>query len=379
MVKLSACLYQFLVALAALLALTVATVVQGRSGLRTTLFVLQVLQSPVKPQSWFTPRPVREVVQYPIAVGYAEAHVYRPADGRPRAAVVLALGVAPLGFEDPDAVNVGEALARAGVVVMFHWSPSMGQRTRLEPEEIANIVSAFEFLESCPYVDPRRVALGGFCVGASFAIVAAADARIRDRVIVIYAFGPYYDAGTLVLEAASREVNSKGQKIKWEPDALTSKLLANEFINLLEVPREADLLARKYLNGEHISADEMGGLSTEAREVMGLLDGVGPEQARAIYDRLPERFHRGIDRVSPARHISGLRGRLLVMHDRDDEVVPAAESRRLVEAAEGLVDVRYTEFVAFDHVTPRDEGMAGLLRQGLRLYRHMRDVLSIAY
>ena len=75
----------------------------------------------------------------------------------------------------------------------------------------------------------------------------------------------------------------------------------------------------------------------------------------------------------------GYVGRLLVMHDRDDEVVPAAESRRLVEAAEGLVDVRYTEFVAFDHVTPRDEGMAGLLRQGLRLYRHMRDVLSIAY
>ena len=371
-------LFRILAALGVLLALMAATLLQGRSGFRTTLFVLQVLQAPVKPQSWFTRTPVREVVQYPVASGTAEAHVYRVPDGKPRAAVVLALGVAPLGFEDPDAVIVGDALARAGVVVMYHWSPSMGQRSRIEPDQIDNIVSAFEYLEEQPYVDHSRVAIGGFCVGASFALVAASHARIRDRVLVIFVFGPYFDAESLVLESASREVVFEGQTTRWEPDELTIKVLANEYIQALEFPWEADLLARRYLEGELIPPEELEGLSSEARGIMCLLDGVPLPEAQAIFAGLPDRFHQGIARISPARHISGIRGRLLVMHDRDDNIVPVAESRRLVQSVAELVDVRYTEFVAFDHVTPRDEGIIGLARQGLLLYHHMREILRIA-
>ena len=371
-------LLRILAAFGVMLALIAAAAVQGRAGFKTTLFVLQVLQAPVKPQSWFTQAPVREVVKYPVASGTAEAHVYRLPDGKPRAAAVLALGVAPLGFDDPDAVNLGEALARAGIVVMYHWSPSMGQHSRIEPDQIDNIVSAFEYLEEQPYVDRSRVAIGGFCVGASFALVAASNARIRERVLVIFVFGPYFDAKSLVLESASREVVFEGHTRQWQPDEMTIKVLANEYIRTLESPWEAELLSRKYLEGELVNPEDLERLSSEAQGIMCLLDGVPLPQAKAIFAGLPDRFHDGISKISPESHISGIRGRMLVMHDRDDNVVPAAESRRLVQAVKGLVDVRYTEFVAFDHVTPRNEGISGLARQGTSLYRHLREILKIA-
>ena len=315
---------------------------------------------------------------YPTATGFAVGQIYRIPDNKPRAAAVLSLGVANLGFEDPDAVNLGYALARAGIVVMYHWSPVMGLQSRIEPGEIDNIASAVEYLKEQPFVDGTRVGIGGFCVGASLALVAAAEPRIRDDVLVVFAFGPYFDGRTLLLEAASREVRHGGTQVSWEPAPITMKVLANEYIGTLERPAEAELLRRRYLEGHEISARELEGLSPEAHGILKMLDGVGRPQAEAIYEAFPDSFHRGIARISPSQHMDGIRGRLLLMHERDDKVVPAAESRRLAETLEGRNSLRYTEFVAFDHVTPRDEGTLALIRQASRLYLHMHDVLRIA-
>ena len=54
---------------------------------------------------------------------------------------------------------------------------------------------AFQYLKSREYVDSNRVGMGGFCVGASFALVAAADPRIRRDVVFVNAFGPYFKRG----------------------------------------------------------------------------------------------------------------------------------------------------------------------------------------
>ena len=367
-----------LTALGSLLALVIAFALQGRAGFKTTLFVLQVLQTPVKPQSWFTKEAIREVVYYPGSLGMSEAQVYRPPNARPNAAVALCLGVANFGFDDPDAINLGNALARAGIVVMYHWSPGMGLHFKIDPDQIDDIVRAFMYLETQSYVDPARVGLGGFCVGASFALVAAADVRIRDRIVVVNAFGPYFDAETLVLEAASREVVFEGGPSRWDPDELTTRVLANEYIETLDRPSEADILGRKYLADEPVTAEELSELSQDALEIIQLLEGVELSKAREIYERFPDKFHRDIRRISPSRYISDVRARLLVMHDRDDRVVPAAESRRLYEAVRDRSDARFTEFVAFEHMTPRDDGIVVFFRQAARLYRHMSDLIRIA-
>ncbi len=372
-------LFQFLVVLGALLTLFIAITPQGRAGFHTALFVTQVLDVPVKPQSWFTSEPLRHEAHYPSSDGTAAADVYRPADGGPHAAVALFLGANAAGRDDPDVINLGNALARAGYVTMFHWSPSMALKANIEPAETGNLVWAFQYLSEREYVDPERVGLGGFCVGASFALVAAADPRIQGRVHFVNAFGPYFDAETLLLQAASRSVVYDGERTPWEPDRLTLRVLANELIETLDAPADIDALTRRYLDNQGLTPAELDALSPQARTVTGLLDGTTPENAAALYATLTAGFRQDLAAISPSAHVDNIRARLLVLHDRHDRLVPAAESRRLLAATQGRGDVRYTEVLAFEHVRPSGGGIGALLEEAFRLYRHMYDIIRIAW
>ena len=370
--------FQFLVVLGALLTLFIAVTPQGKAGFHTILFVTQVLDIGVKPQAWFTDEPLRHEAHYQSSDGTTVADVYRNPDGKPRAAVVLFLGANAAGRDDPDVVNLGNALARAGYVTMFHWSPSMALRANIEPAETGNLVWAFQYLSERGYVDPERAGLGGFCVGASFALVAAADPRIRDQVYFVNAFGPYFDAETLLLQAASRSVVYDGERTPWEPDSLTMRVLANELIETLDNPADIDALTRRYMNNQALTPAELDALSPQARTVAGLLDGTTPEDAASLYANLPSDFRRDLTEISPTAHVRDIRARLLILHDRHDRLVPAAESRRLLAATEDRGNVRYTEVLAFEHVRPSGGGIGALLGEAFRLYRHMYDIIRIA-
>ena len=371
-------LFQALVVIVALLVLFIAVTPQGKAGAQTVLFVTQVLDLPIKPQTWFTGEPLRHEVHYPSSDGTTVADVYRIDDGKQRAAVVLFLGANAAGRDDPDVVNLGSALARAGYVVMFHWSPTMALRANIEPAETGNLVWAFQFLSEREYVDLDRVGLGGFCVGASFALVAAADPRIQEQVHFVNAFGPYYDARTLLLQAASRSVEYDGERTPWDPDKLTKRVLANELIETLQSPEDVNALTRHYMNGEALTAEEVEGVSPQAATIMQLLDGTSPEEAEALYETLPMDFRQDLTGISPSTYVDDIRARLLIMHDRNDQLVPAAESRRLLAATEDRGDVRYTEVLAFEHVRPQGGGIGDLLAEAGRLYRHMYSIIRIA-
>ena len=371
-------LFQFLVVLGALLTLFIAVTPQGKAGFHTVLFVSQVLEIGVKPQTWFTEEPLRHEVHYQSSEGSTVADVYRPPDGKARAAVVLFLGANAAGRDDPDVVNLGIALARAGYVAMFHWSPTMALKANIEPAETGNLVWAFQYLSEREYVDSKRTGLGGFCVGASFALVAAADPRIRDDVYFVNAFGPYFDAETLLLQVASRSVMYDGTLTPWEPDRLTMRVLANELIETLDAPSDVDALTRRYMNNQALSPEEANALSPQARTVATLLDGSTPEEAAALYSQLPGDFRRDLASISPSSHVDNIDAKLLVLHDRNDRLVPAAESRRLVDSLQNRGDVRYTEVLAFEHVRPSGGGIGDLLAEALRLYRHMYSIIRIA-
>ena len=374
----SSWLFQFLVVVGALLTLFIALTPQGKAGFHTVLFVTQVLDIGIKPQAWFTGEPLRHEVHYQSSDGTTVADVYRPDDDRQHAAVVLFLGANAAGRDDEDVVNLGKALAGAGYAVMFHWSPTMALRANIEPAETGNLVWAFQYLAEREYVNLDRVGLGGFCVGASFALVAAADPRIAGQVHFVNAFGPYYDARALLLQAVSRSVEYDGERTPWDPDRLTMKVLANELIETLDDPDDINVLTRRHLDLEAVSSEELDALSPQGKTVAQLLDGTTPEQAEELYQSLPRQFRADLEGISPSTYVDDIRAKLLIMHDRNDRLVPAAESRRLLAATQDRGDVRYTEVLAFEHVRPSGGGLGDLLAEAARLYRHMYSIIRIA-
>ena len=180
--------------------------------------------------------------------------------------VLLFLGANATGRDDKDVVNLGYALSRVGFVTMFHWSETMGMRHNIDPDEIENLVWAFQYLTSQDFVDRDRAGMGGFCVGASFALVAAADPRINDEVRFVNAFGPYFNGSDLLLQFGSRSRFYEGEREPWEPDQLTRRVLANELIDTVDDPRAKEMLQLRFLADQDVSMDGLAELDPQARE-----------------------------------------------------------------------------------------------------------------
>ncbi len=353
------------------------------TAIQTAAFAAQVLPSPVKIQPGITAEPRRLTTTFQRHDGTdADADIYVIPDGRRRAGLLIFLGANAAGADDPEVVNLGQALARAGFAVMYYWSPTMGLQAQVDAGEIPNIVAGFEHLSQQQYVDPQRVGMAGFSVGASFALVAAADERIADDIAFVNAFGGYYDTADLMTQIAAGRAVSDDTETRWEVDRLTQRVYNNMLIGALSDPAHREA-AQAIAAGAGYEAP--AGLPVDAAAALSLLAGADSiAQAQEIYDRLPPDFQAQVDSISPSHHVGEWSGDTVmrVMHDRGDPLIPVGESRRLVDALRQQrpdVAVSYTETDIFRHVRPdADRDLQSLLRGAGQLYRHMYHIIAVA-
>ena len=322
------------------------------TAVHTAAFATQVLPSPVRIQSGLAPPPARLTTTYAAPDGNpVAADIYVIPDGRQRAGVVVFLGANAAGADDPDVVNLGQALARAGFAVLYHWSAALGTHGNIDPAEIDGLVAAYRHLQQQDFVAAERVGLAGFSVGASLALVAAADARIAHQVAFVNAFGGYNDAGDLLVQiAAGRTLDGA----PWTVDALTRRVFENE---VAESGTDVDAILR---------------------------GAVGLDAAQRWYAATPPAFREQVRAVSPAAHLVGLHPQtaILLMHDRGDRLIPVGESRRLNAGLRQLADgpaVKYTETDIFRHVRPdSDTELRPLLKGAAQLFGHTYGIIARA-
>ena len=327
------------------------------AALHTAAFVGEMLPGPVKVQHLLTPEPHRMTTTFLQHDGTLdEAEVFVIPDGKKRAAVLIFLGATPHGTDDPEVVNLGWALARTGFAVMFYWSETMGLETRLDPNAVGDMVAAFQHLAQQDFVDPERLGLAGFSVGASFALVAAADPRIADDIAFVNSFGGYYDLAGLIAQITAGRALDGATETPWEVDELTGKVFTNT------------LLAEPASDASH-----------------ALREGVDSVlEAQRVYDGLPAIFRSDVDSVSPSHHVGQWSNDtiLRVMHDRGDAVIPVGESRRLVAVLHQErpdLEVYYTETDIFRHVVPDTETKwVPLLGGAWQLCMHMYHIIRVA-
>lgn len=350
-------LYIFALVVAVVIVAALALFRPITTAIHTAAFAAQVLPSPFKPQPWLAGEPehiVAEFTRYDGSTGTGDIYVIP--DGKRRAGVVVFLGANAAGSDDPDVINLGQALARAGFAVMYYWSPIMGERAQVDAGEIANIVAAFDYLRRQELVDPDRVGLAGFSVGASFALVAAADPRIADSIAFVNAFGGYYDTADLMVQIAAGRAIDNGGDVPWEVDRLTRQVYDNMLTPELE--------------------------SSAARALLEGTDSIA--EARGRYAELPESFRAEVDSIAPSHHIYlwSPDTVMRVMHDQGDPLIPVGESRRMVQALQQQrpdVPVYYTETDIFRHVRPDAEtDLKSMLRGAFQLYRHMYHIVAVA-
>jgi len=343
----------------------------AHAHVRTIGFAIRLMPIfPSRPIDWLTRAPVVETVRYETKEGPVTTELYRPPGRGPHPAVVLCLGVVPFGVDHPQIPRLKVALARFGFVALIHWSPAMRDR-RLVPEDTARVAAAYDYLVRRPDVDATRSGLFGTCVGGSFALLAAAEPVIRDRVAFVGAFAPYSSLWTFVRDIASLTRANGGAVLPWTVDPLTHEVFVRSVTETLP-PREGDALRDAYSAGPPTA---LSGLSVEGQAVQRLLAAPDRDSAELALRQVPQALRERLDAMSPLQHLGEIRAPLIMIgHDRDDLVIPVGESRRLAVELSPRAGATYTEYAMFEHADPTKRKLSPL-----RLARELRTFYTSLY
>ncbi len=320
-----------------------------RNMVRATLFLAEVLAViPVRPLAWLTRSPDRQQITFEGPYGNCVGYLYRPAGGGRRAGLVLFLGAAEVGPDDPRVQRLADGLARSGFVTLMCWSTAM-QGGLVQPDDLDLLEAAFEHLSARPEVDPTRTGFASFCVGAAYTMVTAARPSIAERVSFVTAFAPYYSARDLMramaTDRAFSERSSRRWHVAWEKHTDSRFQYDRVLLDALEDEVERGQVADAFKQ----SASAPAGLSPAASAVYRLLTGAPFDGSDLLIEQLPRHLLARMDSVSPHGHLDGLRAETLVIHSTGDELIPVEESRRLVEALQTRVPTTYSELTMFEH------------------------------
>lgn len=340
--------------------------------------MLKMLPIPSGPVDRITRRPVVEPLWLTSRSGRGEADLYRPSSSGPHPGILVVLGVVPAGVEHPLVTRLGDGLARSGFAALLHRSTTM-RDLRIDPGDIAELASAYQTLLLQPFVDASRSGLLGVCVGASFALMAAASTSIRDRVSFIFAYAPYSSMRTLAVDIASGARTLGDVREPWDVDPLTWQTYVRSVTDWL--PRDESRLLRDAFEGRirwnesktvivrsqagHVDPSR---LSADGRAALQLLS-AGADDVESALRELPSTAQERLTAMSPMTYLDGIASpRIMLLHDRHDHVIPVGESRRLWSALSLRPGVSYTE-MGLQHLRmPRGLSPLRLVREIAKTY-----------
>ncbi|QQS12415.1 MAG: hypothetical protein IPK81_23555 [Rhodospirillales bacterium] len=287
-----------------------------------------------------------------------EADVYAPG-GRARATLVLAPGAAALGRDEPRLIAFAHSLARAGFVVAIPELPAVRRLalSRADADILADTARALK--RAAPGLP---LGIGAISYGVGPAVIAALDTDMTPRVDFIAGIGGYHNADEtirFVTTGAFRRIGD-GRLHRLTPNRYGrwAFLLANA--GRLDSAADADALrevARRRGADPAASIDDLRpALGEDGRAVLALVENDDAARVNALLAALPAGVRESIDGLNLALYdLSKLHARLILVHGRDDPVIPFSESEALAAAVpKGAASVHLIErigHVEFDAVS----------------------------
>ncbi len=286
----------------------------GRIASKAALLVSeQVPYIPVKPLRWITPPPAVEQIELG-ARQWIIADLFVPAQHGPHPAIILVMGVRTLDEDRPILLGLADTLARLGYLTLWPRSRAIEAR-EIWLEEPEVFVESVLYLLQRPDVERGRISVVGFSIGASIALVAAADPRIAADVRGLVFFGGYYSLVDYVTALATGEAIVDSRRVPWAPHDWAVEL------------------AEQALQQEGLSLADF-------------------RQAAGTTQLLPAEAER-LRRASPDAHVYRLRATVFILHDTSDAAVPWVESQKLKQALDPRLLGAYHISNLFEHVQPR--------------------------
>lgn len=331
------------------------------------VLVLQDLAAPdgVSRLKQTTGAPLRHPLSYTVAGRSHQADLYLPAplgacvpaNGEqegdassrlgqcPLAAIVVVPGAVVQGKNDPRLVAFVTTLARAGFAVLVPEIEGF-RELRIRPSDVRDIVDAFAYLISRPELAPKgRAGLFAFSYSVGPAILAALDDDIREQVRFVVGLGGYHDLQRAMRFFTTGWYEHAGRWHYITPDDSGKMVLAYSSLGYLSDGRDRAvfdrMVALRSRNPRTDLTPLAAGLSSDGQAVYALAINPDPARFPELFSRLPAAMRADIARLDLARHdLKPLKARLILVHGRNDNLIPHSESLALARAVpEGQASV----------------------------------------
>lgn len=335
----------------------------GRRGVEAGLLLADLAGHPL-----FTPATTRQEVAYAVDGRPHMADLYDSGDGT---SLILVPGAAIAGKDDPRLVGLAHALARDGWRVLVPDIPGARALT-VSAADARDIADAVRHATAAG----NRTAVAAVSYAAVPALLAALEPDIAERVGVIAAIGPPFDAVRVVTFFTTGFWRAAPDR-PWqrlEPNAYGKWVFVLSNTDRLDDSGDRALLAamvrRKLADPSAAIADLSLRLGPQGRSVMALLDNRDPEQVPVLLSALPPGLGAEIVRLDLARRdLSGLRADVLVIHGADDRIVPVGEGVALAGA------VPHSSLHVLDNLAHADLKAMGLA-DSVTLWRAVHRLLE---
>lgn len=289
------------------------------------------------PTPWqdLTPAPVPTTGRWSIDDRTIEADLYTPA-GRARAALLLAPGAAALGRDEPRLAAFARSIARAGFIVMVPELPAV-RRLALSRADADVLADALRVLRRQQPDLPLGVMAISYGVGP--ALIATLEPDLNGKVDFVVGIGAYHNTDAVIrfiTTGAYRRIGD-GRLHRRAPNRYSRWAFMSANAERVADPADAVLLRqaaeRKFANPAAATADLRARMGADATAVLDLMENDDPDRVTALVAALPEPIRQDIDALNLALHdLRSLKARLILIHGRDDTMIPFTESEALAAA-----------------------------------------------
>jgi pimeloyl-ACP methyl ester carboxylesterase len=277
--------------------------------------------------------------------------------------LVLVPGFTPHGKDDRRVVAFAQSFARARFRVLVPDVPG-ARLMHVGLEDARIITDAATYLSDQYPIDGKS---GTSLLAVSYAvgptILAAIDPRLKNRVDFLVGIGGYHDTEavtTFVTTGHFREPGAEDWMVT-QPDAAAKWFFLKGNIGRLPNPIDRAALsemAERKLGQSNASTEDLARrLSPNALPIYELLNNTAPERTEELVAALPDMVKSGMsDLTLKGRDLTRLEGKLILIHGREDTMIPWTESMAL---AATVADTQLFLIDSFSHINAGDVGPIG--------------------
>ena len=284
-----------------------------------------------------TPQPSRTPIAYAIDGRSHTGDLYLPGDGKPEAGIVLVPGMVQEGKDAPSFVAFATTLARARFAVV---APQLsGHRDlRIEPGQVREVADAFRYLADREDLSPEgRAGIAGISYALGPVMLAALEDDIRQRVRFIFGVGGYHDLRTAIRFVTTGYFEVDGSPRSVKPSQYGKLVFVKSVVHDLSDPKDRAIFEEivevklKDFNADISPLAEA--LGPEGMSVHHLLTNTDPRLTTQLIAALPAATLATIDALTLSdKDLTRLNARLLLVHGKNDAMIPYPESVALSSA-----------------------------------------------